>query len=129
MEKMYEVEVEKIRIKYEKVIGLVTVSDILLKDVTNEYTLNKVLKEKELTLVKLNSTLDAYNKKEQLTYYNTSQISSFCNLDLHLKQNGCFSPGDILNTKIRVGYIVFTDGGVTLVKESAEEIKKLWEEN
>ncbi len=128
MEKIYEAEVEKIRIKYEKLIGLVAVSDILLKDVIDEYTLGKVFKEKELTFAKLNSTLDEYNKREQLTYYNTSQIKSFCNLDLHLKQGACFSPGDILSTKIRVGYIVFTNGGFILVKESAEEIKKLWEE-
>lgn len=129
MEKMYEVEVEKIRIKYEKLIGLTLVSDILLKDVIDEYSLDKVFKDKKIDFSRLGSVLDAYNKKEQLTYYNTSQINNFYNLDLELKQGACYSPGDITSRMVRVGCIRFIDGGLIFVKESAEQIKKLWEEN
>ena len=129
MEKMYEVEVEKIRIKYEKLIGLTLVSDILLKDVIDEYDLDKVFKDKKIDFSRLGSVLDAYNKKEQLTYYNTSRINSFYNLDLELKQGACYLPGDITSRMVRVGCIRFIDGGFIFVKESAEQIKKLWEEN
>ena len=129
MEKMYEVEVEKIRIKYEKIIGLTPVSDILLKNIIDEYEFDKVLNDKKIYFSKLSSVLDAYNKKEQLTYYNTSQIQAFCNLDLELKQGAYYSPEDVTSRMVRVGYIKFTKGGFIFVKESAEEIKKLWEEN
>ena len=130
MSKIYEVETEKIKVKYEKLIGLRDISHVfnystdIYQSVDNIVLFNR--KHVKLGVYNIKDTFNDYYNTESLTYFNTSNIFNFRNIELHLVK---YEGWKIAETKIiTVGLIIFKDKGFTLVKELAPEIKYLWEE-
>lgn len=78
MEKLYEIEVKKIKVKYEKLIGLTEISDIVIQYITNcnsnIYDFLKQAKNKCVLYSWLDEVINEYNKEKILTYFSTSNI-------------------------------------------------------
>lgn len=133
MEKLYEVETEKIRIKYEKLIGLTEISNIVLDNINNCYHnipdfIKQQMNEKYSLYSFLNDVVDMYNKENSLTYFSTSKIHKFKNIKINMKQDPNFTiRNQIMEYTIDACIIWFDNGHTILVKESAEEVKKLYE--
>lgn len=130
MSKIYEVETEKIKVKYEKLIGLIDISPILSYSTDIYQNLDNITlfnyEYVKLSVYNIKDVFNDYYNTQSLTYFNTSNILKFKNIELHLVK---YEGWKIAETKIiTVGLVIFKDQRFTLVKELAPEIKYLWEE-
>lgn len=130
MSTIYEVETEKIKIKYEKLIGLKDISHILNYNTDIYQNLDNITLSNyehiKLGVYNIKDIFNDYYNTQSLTYFNTSNILKFKNIELHLVK---YEGWKIAETKIiTVGLVIFKDQSFTLVKELAPEIKYLWEE-
>lgn len=130
MSKIYEVETEKIKIKYEKLIGLKDICHILSYSTDIYQNLDNIVLSNyeyvKLGVYNIKDIFNDYYNTQSLTYFNTSNILKFKNIELHLVK---YEGWKIAETKIiTVGLIIFKDKSFTIVKELAPEIKYLWEE-
>ena len=130
MSKIYEVETEKIKIKYEKLIGLKDISHIFNYSTDIYQNLDNITlfnhESINLRVYNIEDIFNDYYNTQSLTYFNTSNIFNFRNIELHLVR---YEGWKLAETKIIIiGLIIFKDKSFTLVKELAPEIKYLWEE-
>lgn len=134
MSTIYEIETEKIKIKYEKVIGLTPVYHILLDCCCKRLDENLEIKDNDiLHYYDLYENIKTLTKTNKLSHYNTSHIIQFYDITVTMLQSPSYvenlrSQGrDIIEEiKFNFGKIIFDNGSETVVKESADEIKKLW---
>ena len=130
MSKIYEVETDKIKIKYEKLIGLKDISHIFNYSTDIYQNLDNITlfnhESINLRVYNIEDIFNDYYNTQSLTYFNTSNIFNFRNIELHLVR---YEGWKLAETKIIIiGLIIFKDKSFTLVKELAPEIKYLWEE-
>lgn len=130
MSKIYEVETEKIKVKYEKLIGLKDISHIFSYSTDIYQNIDNIALSNyeyvKLGVYNIKDIFNDYYNTQSLTYFNTSNILKFKNIELYLVK---YEGWKIAETKIiTVGLIIFKDKRFTIVKELAPEIKYLWEE-
>lgn len=134
MSTIYEIETEKIKIKYEKVIGLTPVHHILLDCCCKRLDEKLEIKDNDiLYYYDLYENTKMLTKTNKLSHYNTSHIIQFYDISVTMLQSSLYienlrSQGKniIEEIKFNFGKIIFDNGSETIVKESADEIKKLW---
>lgn len=134
MSTIYEIETEKIKIKYEKVIGLTPIHHILLDCCCKRLDEKIEIKDNDiLYYYDLYENIKMLTKTDKLSHYNTSHIIQFYDIAVTMLQSPSYveslrSQGKniIEEIKFNFGKIIFDNGSETVVKESADEIKKLW---
>lgn len=134
MSTIYEIETEKIKIKYEKVIGLTPVHHILLDGCCKRLDEYIEIKDNDiLSYYDLCENIKMLTKTNKLSHYNTSHIIQFYDITVTMLQSPLYVENlrlqgkDIIEEiKFNFGKIIFDNGSETVVKESADEIKKLW---
>lgn len=132
MSKIYEVEVEKIRIKYEKTIGLVNLNHILLDTYLSlsvylhdrDLILNILEKERKIKIVykNLDKVLELCKFEEKPSFENTSHILRFKDVEIEMCQEGSLE-----SKKLTFGLVKVDNKELFITKETAEEIKYLWD--
>lgn len=132
MSKIYEVEVEKIRVKYEKTIGLINLNHILLD--TQYFSLGVYPHDKDLFLhilekegkirivyKDLDEVLETCKFEEKLSFENTSHILRFKDVEIEMCQESSLE-----SKKLTFGLVKTDNKELFITKETAEEIKDLW---
>lgn len=132
MNKIYEVEVEKIKVKYEKTIGLVKLNHILLN--TQYFSLGIYPHDKDLFLYilekegkikiiykDLDKVLELCKFEEKLSFENTSHILRFKDVEIEMCQEGSLE-----NKTLTFGLVSVDNKELFITKETAKEIKDLW---
>lgn len=132
MSKIYEVEVEKIRIKYEKTIGLINLNHILLNTLyfslsiyphDTDIFLNVLEKEGKIKILykNLDKVLELCKFEEKPSFENTSHILRFKDVEIEMCQEG-----SLKSKKLTFGLVKVDNKELFITKETAEEIKYLW---
>ena len=131
MSKIYEVEVEKIRIKYEKTIGLINLNHILLDAYLSQsiylhdrdLILNILEKERKIKIVykNLDKVLELCKFEEKPSFENTSHILRFKDVEIEMCQED-----SLKSKKLTFGLVKVDNKELFITKETAEEIKYLW---
>lgn len=131
MNKTYEAEVEKIRIKYEKIIGLINLNHILLDTYLSsmylhdrDFILYILEKERKIKLVykNLDKILELCKFEEKLSFENTSHILRFKDVEIEMCQEGGSK-----SKKLTFGLVKVDNKELFITKETAEKIKYLWD--